>query len=62
VIGDGVAVGSDARIERSILWRGASVGAGATLRECIVGMDYAVEAGATLDARSLRTRPWQPSS
>jgi len=49
VIGDGVAVGSDARIERSILWRGASVGAGATLRECIVGMDYAVEAGATLD-------------
>jgi mannose-1-phosphate guanylyltransferase len=49
VIGDGVSVGNDTRIERSILWSGATIGEGATVRDTIVGKEYFVEDGVTLD-------------
>ena len=49
VIGDGVTIAPNARIERSILWEGATVGAGATLRDSIVGKEYYVADGTTLD-------------
>ena len=49
VVGDGVTIAPNARIERTILWEGATVGAGATLRDSIVGKDYYVQDGTTLD-------------
>ena len=49
VIGDGVHIGEDARIERSIIWQGARVGRGAILRDSIVGMNYEVAPGAVLE-------------
>ena len=57
VIGDGVTIAPNARIERSILWEGATVGAGATLRDSIVGKEYYVADGTTLDSASSRTTP-----
>ncbi|HET7814646.1 MAG TPA: NDP-sugar synthase [Candidatus Baltobacteraceae bacterium] len=49
VIGEGVRVGPDARIERSIVWQGSQIGEGATLRDTIVGMSYSVAPQAVLD-------------
>lgn len=49
VIGDGVRVGANARIERSIIWQGSTIGEGAFLRDTIVGMNYDVEANESLD-------------
>ncbi len=37
VLGDGVAVGPDARIERSVVMQGTEIGEGCVLRDCIVG-------------------------
>ena len=48
VIGDGVSVGNDVRIERSIVWDRATIGAGAHLADAIVGIDYAIAAQTTL--------------
>lgn len=57
VIGDGVQVGSGARIERSIIWEGSRIGEGAELRDTIVGMNYRVEAGAKLDGAIVANEP-----
>jgi len=48
VIGDGVRIGDDAVIERSILWDDAVVGARAIVRDSVVGIDYAIAADTTL--------------
>ncbi|GAC1655922.1 MAG: hypothetical protein NVS9B12_07260 [Vulcanimicrobiaceae bacterium] len=45
-----VRVGSNARLERSILWHGASVGAGAVLQDVIVGANYAVGPGTSISS------------
>jgi NDP-sugar pyrophosphorylase family protein len=49
VIGDGVVIGRDAFLERSIVWDGARIGARARLVDAIVGADYVVAAGADLN-------------
>jgi mannose-1-phosphate guanylyltransferase len=49
VIGDGVTIAPNARLERSIVWEGATIGAGAGLRDSIVGKDYYVPDGTALD-------------
>ena len=49
VIGEGVHVGDNARIERSIIWQGARIGKGAVLRDAIVGMNYEVAPGTVLE-------------
>jgi len=48
VIGDGVRIGDDAVIERSILWDDAVVGARAIVRDSVVGIDYTIAADTTL--------------
>jgi mannose-1-phosphate guanylyltransferase len=48
VVGDGVAIGDGALVERSILWNEASVGTGAVVRDAIVGVGYAIADDATL--------------
>jgi NDP-sugar pyrophosphorylase family protein len=48
VVGDGVVVGPNAHVERSILWEGATIGAGAIVRDTIVGKDFFVEDSTTL--------------
>jgi mannose-1-phosphate guanylyltransferase len=57
VIGDGVSIGSGARIERSIIWQGARIGEGAVVRDTIVGMDYAVSPGRVLDGEIVANDP-----
>jgi mannose-1-phosphate guanylyltransferase len=37
VLGDGVTVGADARVERSVVMQGTEIGEGCVLRDCIVG-------------------------
>jgi len=49
IVGDGVTIEPNARIERTILWAGATVGANATLRDSIVGIGYRIGPGTTLD-------------
>jgi mannose-1-phosphate guanylyltransferase len=49
IVGDGVTIEPNARIERTILWAGATVGANATLRDSIVGIGYRVTPGTALD-------------
>jgi NDP-sugar pyrophosphorylase family protein len=48
VLGDGVTVGDDARLERAIVWDNTTIGDGAQLTDTIVGIDYHVAAGADL--------------
>ena len=57
VLGDGVRVGDDAVIERSIVWNGSRIGRRATVRGTIVGERYAVEDGATLDDTIVANEP-----
>lgn len=57
VIGDGVKIGSGARVERSIIWQGSTIGDRAVLRDTIVGMNYRVEPGATLDGAVVANEP-----
>lgn len=57
VIGDGVVVGANARIERSIVWQGAQIGNGARLEDAIVGIDYVVEPGAHLRGAVVANEP-----
>jgi mannose-1-phosphate guanylyltransferase len=45
VLGDGVQVGADAQIERSVVMQGAEIGAGCVLRDCIVGAGARIGAG-----------------
>lgn len=49
IVGDGVTIEPNARIERTILWAGATVGANATLRDSIIGNGYRVVPGTALD-------------
>lgn len=49
VVGDGVTIEPNARVERTILWAGATVGANATLNDSIVGIGYRVAPGTVLD-------------
>jgi NDP-sugar pyrophosphorylase family protein len=48
VIGDGVTIGDDARLERAIVWDNATIGDRAQLTDSVVGIDYAVAADAVL--------------
>ena len=48
VVGDGVTVGDDARLERAIVWDAAAIGARAQLTDAVVGIDYKVAADALL--------------
>jgi len=57
VIGDGVEIGSGARVERSIIWQGSTIGERAVLRDAIVGMNYRVEPGTTLDGAIVANEP-----
>ncbi len=57
VIGDGVCIGDDARIERSIVWDGATLGARTELLDSIVGMGYDVPAGTSLVDRIVANEP-----
>jgi mannose-1-phosphate guanylyltransferase len=45
VLGDGVRVGEDARIERAVVMQGAEIGAGCVLRDCIVAAGVRIGAG-----------------
>ncbi|MBV9056739.1 MAG: NDP-sugar synthase [Candidatus Eremiobacteraeota bacterium] len=49
ILDDGVNVETGARLERSIVWRGATVGARAELRDTVVGTRYAVAAETILE-------------
>jgi mannose-1-phosphate guanylyltransferase len=62
VIGDGVEIGSGARVERTIIWQGAHIGAGAVLRDTIVGMNYRVNPGTVLDGAIVANEPEAVSS
>ena len=57
VIGDGVEIGSGARVERSIIWQGSTIGERAVLRDAIVGMNYRVEPGTALDGAIVANEP-----
>jgi NDP-sugar pyrophosphorylase family protein len=57
VIGDGVEVGSGARIERSIIWQGSRIGDGSILRDTIVGMNYNVAPQSRLDGAIVANEP-----
>jgi mannose-1-phosphate guanylyltransferase len=48
VLGEGVTVGADATIERSVVLNGAEIGPGAILRDCIVAAGVRVGAGTTV--------------
>lgn len=49
IVGDGVTIEPNARVERTILWADATIGANATLRDSIVGIGYRVPPGTALD-------------
>jgi len=53
VIGDGVRLDRNARVEASILWDHASVGLNATIANAIIGRDYAVPAAVNIDGAVL---------
>jgi NDP-sugar pyrophosphorylase family protein len=53
VIGDGVWVDRNVRIEASILWDGARVGLNATIANAIIGRDYNVPAAVNIDGAVL---------
>jgi NDP-sugar pyrophosphorylase family protein len=48
VIGDGVTIGDDARLERAIVWDNATIGERAHVVDSVVGIDYHVAADAAL--------------
>ena len=57
VIGDGVRIGDDATIERSIVWDGATLGDRVAIRNSIVGLDYDVAADTSLVDRIVANEP-----
>jgi NDP-sugar pyrophosphorylase family protein len=57
VIGDGVVVGDDARLERAIVWDNAVVGDRAQLTDSVVGIDYHVAPDATLTDTIVANEP-----
>ena len=62
VIGAGVAVGPNARIERSIVWQGSRIGENAVVRDTIVGMDYTVQPGTVLENAIVANEPEPPTA
>jgi NDP-sugar pyrophosphorylase family protein len=57
VLGDGVRVGDDALIDRSIVWDGSQIGDRAHVIDSIIGIDYRVPADTTLDNRIVANEP-----
>jgi NDP-sugar pyrophosphorylase family protein len=57
VVGDGVTIGDDARLERAIVWDHASIGARASLTDTIVGIDYHVVDDAALTDTIVANEP-----
>jgi NDP-sugar pyrophosphorylase family protein len=57
VIGDGVRIGDEAVIERSIVWDAATLGARVLVRDSIVGIDYDVPADTSLIDRIVANEP-----
>jgi NDP-sugar pyrophosphorylase family protein len=65
VMDEGCVIESDAKVERSVLWKRSRVGRGAKLTECVVGDDVRIPAGSEFkraaivraDAVSLSERP-----
>jgi NDP-sugar pyrophosphorylase family protein len=57
VIGDGVQIGDEAVIERSIVWDGATLGARVLVRDSIVGIAYDVPADTSLIDRIVANEP-----
>jgi mannose-1-phosphate guanylyltransferase len=57
VIGDGVTVGDDARLERTIVWDNAAIGEGAQLTDTVVGIDYHVPPGTVLRETIVANEP-----
>jgi NDP-sugar pyrophosphorylase family protein len=57
VIGDGVRIGDDARLERAIVWDNATIGERAQLIDAVVGIDYHVAADATLQDTIVGNEP-----
>jgi NDP-sugar pyrophosphorylase family protein len=57
VIGDGVSIGDEAVIERSIVWDAATLGARVLVRDSIVGIDYDVPADTSLIDRIVANEP-----
>jgi NDP-sugar pyrophosphorylase family protein len=60
VIGDGVTVADDARLERAIVWDNATIGERARLTDTIVGIDYVVPAGSDLHDTIVANEPVAP--
>jgi mannose-1-phosphate guanylyltransferase len=48
VLGPGVTIGEDARVERSVILDGATIGAGCEIIDCIVAPGATIEAGAVV--------------
>jgi len=57
VLGDDVDIGTEAQLERSIVWSGARIGARARVRDAIVGEGYEVAPGMTLDGAVVADEP-----
>jgi len=57
VIGAGVTVDANARVERSIIWQGSHVGRDAIVRDTIVGMNYTIEPGTILENAIVANEP-----
>jgi NDP-sugar pyrophosphorylase family protein len=57
VLGDGVTVGEDARIERAIVWDNAAIGDRAALTDTVVGIDYTIAADAVLHDTIVANEP-----
>lgn len=57
VVGDGVRIGDDVRIDRTIIWDEAKIGERARLRDTIVGAGYDVPPEVTLDGAIVANEP-----
>ena len=57
VIGDGVTIGADAKLERAIVWDNATLGEGADVRDTVIGINYAVAAHAMLHGTIVANEP-----
>jgi NDP-sugar pyrophosphorylase family protein len=57
VIGDGVTVGDEARLERAIVWDNAVIGERAQLADVVVGIDYVVAPDTKLESTIVANEP-----
>ena len=57
VVGDGVTIGEDSRIERSIVWDGGTIGSRVVLVDSIVGIEYDVPSDTSLIDRIVANEP-----